>query len=250
MPPFLLEPAPPKHCTRTAREPLPSYDPSWLTDADKFPETVSRFEEITANFEIINSSLQQSITSVVSSAVATAVASIQAKHKSEMLSFWKMIEKFLLLRESPSATPPPDSDTTPKSLLTANSLPKAFIERWNQADLGYFDLHLDRAYGKGEIVSVGKDVYYRNVVLFIQHFQSFVTFRGAALVKANIVTSLRGSALEWYTSKLSDFDRDALNNDPGVKSWVNTLFHRFKIPTSVALGLLTDETYTLNDARA
>ena len=99
-------------------------------------------------------------------------------------------------------------------------------------------------------MSVGKDVYYRNVILFIQRLQSLVTFRGASLVKANIATSLRGSALEWYTSELSDFDRDTLNNDPGVKSWVNTLSHRFKVPTSVALGLLTDETYTLDDARA
>ena len=99
-------------------------------------------------------------------------------------------------------------------------------------------------------MSVGKDVYYRNVVLFIQRLQSLVTFRGATLVKANIATSLRGSALEWYTSELSDFDCDALNNDPGVKSWVNTLSHRFKVPTSVALGLLTDETYSLDDARA
>lgn len=82
----------------------------------------------------------------------------------------------------------------------------------------------------------------------MQCLQSLVIFCGAALVKDNIVTSLRGSALEWYTSELSDFDRDALNNDPGVKSWINTFSQRFKVPTSIALGLLTDETYFFNDA--
>ena len=167
-----------------------------------------------------------------------------------MLSLREMIEKSLLLRESPSATPPPDPDATPKTLPSSDPLPKAPTERWNQADLGYFDPHLDRAHGKGEIVSVGKDVYYRNVVLFVQHLQSFVTFRGAALVRANIAMSPRSSALEWYTSELSNFDRDALNNDLEVKSWINTLSHRFKLPTSVALNLLTDETYSLEDARA
>ncbi len=35
-----------------------------------------------------------------------------------------------------------------------------------------------------------------------------------------------------------------------MKSWVNTLFHRFKVPTSVALRLLTDETYSVDNARA
>ena len=167
-----------------------------------------------------------------------------------MLSLWEMIEKSLLLRDSPSATPPPDRDATPKAPPGGDFLPKASTERWNQADLGYFDPHLDRAHGEGEIVSVGKDVYYRNVVFFIQRLQSLVTFRGAALVKVNIATSLRGSALKWYRSELSNFDHDTLNNDPGVKSWVNTLSHRFKVPTSVALGLLTDETYSLNDAWA
>lgn len=100
------------------------------------------------------------------------------------------------------------------------------------------------------MVLVGKDVYYKNMVLFVQRLQSLVTFKGAALVKANMAMSLRGSALEWYTSELSNFDRNALNNNPGVKSWINTLFHRFKVPTNVALGLLTDETYSLEDARA
>ncbi len=27
-------------------------------------------------------------------------------------------------------------------------------------EIGYFDLHLDEAYGKGDIVQMGKDVYY------------------------------------------------------------------------------------------
>ena len=135
-----------------------------------------------------------------------------------MFALREIIEKSLLLRESPSAIPPLYPDATSKAHLSANSLPKTTTERWNQADLGYFDPHLDKAYEEGEIVSVGKDVYYRNVVLFVQRLQSLVTFRGAVLMKANIAKSLRGSALEWYTSKLSNFDRNALNNDPGVKS--------------------------------
>lgn len=77
----------------------------------------------------MDSSLQWSITSAVLSAMATAVAAIQAKHKNEMLSIWEMFEKSLLLGESPSATPPPDCDATPKSLSGGDSLPKASIER-------------------------------------------------------------------------------------------------------------------------
>lgn len=107
-----------------------------------------------------------------------------------------MIGKSLLLRESFSSTPSPNPDVSLKVYPSSDSLPKKTTERWNQADLGYFDPHLNRAYGEGEIVSVGKDVYYKNVELFVQRLWSLVTFRGAAFVKANIVISLQGSALE------------------------------------------------------
>ena len=71
-----------------------------------------------------------------------------------MFSLQVMIEKSLLLRESPSATLPHNSDATPKALSGGDSLPKPSTERWNQANLGYFDHYLDRVYEEGEIVSV------------------------------------------------------------------------------------------------
>ena len=93
-----------------------------------------------------------------------------------MLFLWEIIKKSLLLRESPSATPPPNPDATPKALLGGDPLSKASTERWNQADLGYFNLYLNTAHGKNEIVLLGKNVYYKNVVFFIQRLQSLVTF--------------------------------------------------------------------------
>lgn len=69
-------------------------------------------------------------------------------------------------------------------------------------------------------------------------------------MKANIKTSFQGSALEWYIPELSNFERNALNNNLSVKSWINILSHYFKVPTSVAFGLLTDETYFLDNACA
>ena len=83
-----------------------------------------------------------------------------------MLSLCEMIEKSLFLRDSPSTTPLPDPDASAK-MSTPLDNPTKTAERWNQADLSYFDLHLDKAHGEGEIVSVGKDIYYRNVVFFV-----------------------------------------------------------------------------------
>ena len=121
--------------------------------------------------------------------MATVVTAIQTKHKNKMLFFWEMIKKSLLLRESPSVTPPPNPDATPKSLPGSDSLLKASTKRWNQANLGYFDHHLDKAHGEDKVMFIGKDVYYRNIVLFIQCFQSLVIFKRAAFVKTNVATS-------------------------------------------------------------
>lgn len=97
----------PKRKTRAASSASSCfYDSSWLTDTDQFSEAVACFAKIIADARTIDSSLQQSIAIAVTSTVATAVASIQTKHESKILSLREMIEKSLLLRDSPSATPP------------------------------------------------------------------------------------------------------------------------------------------------
>lgn len=99
--------------------------------------------------------------------VAIAVDAIQAKHKGKIFSLKEMIKKYLLLRESPSMTPLPDPNIAPKEHYTTDPLPKNTMKKWNQANLGNFNPHLDKAHRKSGIVLVGKDVYYRNVMLFI-----------------------------------------------------------------------------------
>lgn len=181
--------------------------------------------------------------------VATTVMFFQAKYNNKMLFLQEMIDKSLFIRESPSITPSPPHGTTPNVYLGNNSLPKTIPERRNQANLGYFNPHLDRAHRESEILLVEKDVYYRNVVLFVQCFQNLVTFQHAAFIKVNITLSLWGFALKWYISKLSNFDCNMLNNNLGVKSWINNLFHYFKLPMSIAFSLLINETYTLDNAQ-
>lgn len=62
------------------------YDFFWLTNTNKFPRVVAHFNKIIANSQIMDSSLQQSIISTVTFAVATAIAAVQAKYESEMFS--------------------------------------------------------------------------------------------------------------------------------------------------------------------
>lgn len=46
---------------------------------------------------------------------------------------------------------------------------KKLNKRWNQSDLNHFDPHLNEvAYGKNKVITLMKDIYYQNMVLFIQ----------------------------------------------------------------------------------
>ena len=135
-----------------------------------------------------------------------------------MLALREMIEKLLLLRDSSFFTSPPDLNAFNKALRLVDLQSKA-TNKWSQSDLGYFNLHLDTiAHGEGKVVPVEKDVHYKNVVLFVQRIQNLVTFKDAALVKANILTLLKRFALEWYTSELVEFDQNTLNKNPSMKS--------------------------------
>lgn len=66
-----------KRNTRAAKAAISRfYINSWLTNPDKFPQVVAWFKGITTHFQVIYSFIQQSIISVVASAVTIAIAVI------------------------------------------------------------------------------------------------------------------------------------------------------------------------------
>ena len=86
-------------------------------------------------------------------------------------------------------------------------------------DLGYFDPLLDKVYREGDIVTAGKDLYYRDVILYCERIKDLTTIKGTAVIRTNLNTCLRGSALIWYISELSDILKSGLrSNENGVKA--------------------------------
>lgn len=74
--------------------------------------------------------------------------------------------------------------------------------------------------------------------------------KGAQLVQTNLNTCLRGAALAWYTSELSNIKRAGLRNHmKGVEEWCQYLKNRFRESPAVALASLTASKYTMIDAQ-
>lgn len=119
----------------------------------------------------------------------------------------------------------------------------------NEADLGNSNLWSNSILPRqNEVELVGEEVYYRSIVLFVERIEIMVAFKDVSLVKANISNSLRGSAPEWC-KKLSNFDRNALDNDRGMSTWIQTLLLQFKICPDTTLGLLVDAAFLIADVR-
>lgn len=96
---------------------------------------------------------------------------------------------------------------------------KDLQKRQNQVNFGYFSFYLNtKVHNVNEIVLVRKNVYYRNILFFVQYIQNLVTFKAIFLIKANLPILLKKSVLKQYTFKLIKFDHNTLNNDLVIKN--------------------------------
>ena len=126
--------------------------------------------------------------------------------------------------------------------------------RWNAADVGFFDPMYDdkSVHTGGPIAHTGKDTYFRDVHYFIRRANDIATVKGAEIVRQNLWTCLRGTALEWWTGELTENEKLlttlTAGADDKLRQWTRLLHARFKASSNIALESLLNERYTLKDA--
>ena len=78
--------------------------------------------------------------------------------------------------------------------------------RWNAAEIEFFDLHYDDkiATTVSTIEHVDKNIYFRDVHVFIKRVKNMTTIKSAEMMRKNLYFCLRNVALEWYTFILSE----------------------------------------------
>ena len=93
--------------------------------------------------------------------------------------------------------------------------------RFNPGDIGFFDPFYDNKSadtGPG-MEHTGKETFFRDVIIFIDRIKDIARTKGTELVRANLQLCLRGEALEWYTSQLTDAEKRLLNIQ--LRTWKN-----------------------------
>ena len=130
------------------------------------------------------------------------------------------------------------------------------VHHWRADEVGFFFPDLHHSYGSAEIVTIGKDSFYRNASVFLDRLDDMVRLKGAELVWINLPTCLRGAALQWYMTELTDLEKASFrssstsNPQDGIYRWCQALKRRWDPPASVALQNFMSTKFTVSMARA
>jgi len=123
---------------------------------------------------------------------------------------------------------------------------------WCADEVGIFFLDLHHSYNTSDIVTIGKDSFYRNSSVFLDRLDDMVKLHGGDVVRNNIPTCLRGAALQWYTTEVSDKEKvffrspsTTTNPQDPIHRWKVAIRRQWNPPASVALHNFMSTRYTL-----
>ena len=83
--------------------------------------------------------------------------------------------------------------------------------RLRAEDLGFFDPDYESEHNES-IISSGRHVYYRDMFVWIDHLKDLVKNHTEDEVRSIITQAFRGGALIWYSTELSELEKDLLRD--------------------------------------
>ena len=123
--------------------------------------------------------------------------------------------------------------------------------RWNASEIDFFDSMYDDKFIKtNEIMKhAEKNTYFKNVHFFIERVSNIVTIHDQQLIRKNLFTCFRNTALQWYTSELSFEIKQFLRYDENINHWNKKLLKKFKKSINVFINVILKKRYIMKNAR-
>ena len=133
----------------------------------------------------------------------------------------------------------------------SSSYDQASSIKWNSADIGFFDPHFnDKTIATTFAMKHSeKDIYFRNIHLFLKRCSNIATIKGEQLVRDNLFICLRELTLQWYINKMISNVKTLVKYAPRIEHWFAKLLARFKKKSNVALFILMKEKYIFENVR-
>jgi hypothetical protein len=173
--------------------------------------------------------------------------SLQAEVSSDILDRINGVKS--TMPPDPGGPPPPSSSPRVSPVPFDNIDPLRQNDKttsyFRADDVGYFDPHM---VGDGDMFTQGKEVWFKDVYLFTERVRDVAQIKGEDVLKTNIPACLRGTALAWYTTELSNLERQGLRAGT-LETFLTELTLRFQEAQDVALRKLTAEKFTAYQVR-
>ena len=94
-----------------------------------------------------------------------------------------------------------------------------------------------------------KNIYYRNVHIFIERVLDLITIKNQKFVKINLNICLKKNALMWYIVELSMLKRSIFRQINFNENWIIMFCKRFKFNQSTIINVLIIERYFISNVR-
>ena len=120
---------------------------------------------------------------------------------------------------------------------------------WRSEKLDFFDFHFSAFYDSDSMIKNDKDFYYRNVHFFCERIRDLIIIKDDDVVRINLNTCFRDTALIWYTIELKSLKRFDFRNLDVDESWIKKLKQRFKSNHVVVINFLISKRFIIVDVR-
>jgi hypothetical protein len=145
--------------------------------------------------------------------------------------------------EAAQVTQPPASTITQAPAIAPAVEPSTtFMSIPFQADeVSFFDPGLDESY-EGDMLTIGKDLWFRDVFLFSDRLNDIAIAKADA-VRSNWTSCLRGAAITWYQSEWDGYD--TWLHTKSLEVIIDDLITRFRDSPDKALHKLNKLRFTI-----
>ena len=187
---------------------------------------------------LMDPALQAAITAAVSAAVTQATEGIRAEIRQEMQQANQRGQ------QGPAGPPGPPGPPGGGNGGNGNS-------QFQPKHLGFFDpFHDGKSVATGAAMeSTSEGTVFRDVHLFMARARDFAVTKGEDIVRRNLFQCLKNDALNWYTSLLTDMEKDSLLLGQGLDQWEKYLVKEFRESPAKAMEGLVKESYSMTDAQ-
>ena len=175
-----------------------------------FDEVINRSIRTTTNISIEEIIYNQSIESSISTAEISIIVDMSFSQNQLQQIIDRALNNYVQHHSSQSKSTESSDFSESSKQQDQNDENTVDNIKWNSVDLNFFDFFYDDKSLASEanlIVNIDKNIYFRDVHLFIVRAKKMTFTKDEQLIRNNLWLNLRNTALKWWTNELSNVER-------------------------------------------